>query len=156
MSSLSKSNFAVSSYPMIAAHASGGVRPYLVSRMLGLISPRCKSNFATRSCPLVAAQPSAVRPWKFSLVLGVTSSRSKKHSAIPSCPLIAAHISGVWPYLVSGMLGSIPSCSNKSSVPNRPVRPALGTAGLTQAFSETAGPDYGKPAFQKKSRARPG
>ena len=36
------------------------------------------------------------------------------------------------------------------SVPNRPVRPALGTAGLTQAFSETAGPDYGKPAFQKK------
>jgi len=42
------------------------------------------------------------------------------------------------------------------SVPNRPVRPALGTAGLTQAFSETAGPDYRKPAFQNKSRARPG
>jgi len=37
------------------------------------------------------------------------------------------------------------------SVPNRPVRPALGTAGLTQAFSETAGPDYGKRAFQKKA-----
>jgi len=36
------------------------------------------------------------------------------------------------------------------SVPNRPVRPALSTAGLTQAFSETAGPDCGKPAFQKK------
>jgi len=36
------------------------------------------------------------------------------------------------------------------SVPNRPVCPALGTAGLTQAFSETAGPDYGKPAFQKR------
>ena len=43
-----------------------------------------------------------------------------------------------------------------SSVPNRPVRPALGTAGLTQAFSETAGPDCGKAAFQKKSPARPG
>ena len=42
------------------------------------------------------------------------------------------------------------------SVPNRPVRPALGTAGLTQAFSETAGPDCGKAAFQKKSPARPG
>jgi len=36
------------------------------------------------------------------------------------------------------------------SVPNRPVRPALGMAGLTQAFSETAGPECGKPAFQKK------
>jgi len=40
------------------------------------------------------------------------------------------------------------------SVPNRPVRPALGTAGLTQAFSETAGPDYGKRAFQKKKPGR--
>jgi len=43
----------------------------------------------------------------------------------------------------------------KCSVPNRPVRPALGTAGLTQAFSETAGPDDGKRAFQKK-KAGPG
>ena len=39
---------------------------------------------------------------------------------------------------------------SKLSVPNRPVRPALGTAELTQAFSETAGPDYGRPSFQKK------
>jgi len=39
---------------------------------------------------------------------------------------------------------------SESSVPNRSVRPALGTAGLTQAFSETAGPDYGRPSFQKK------
>jgi len=41
--------------------------------------------------------------------------------------------------------------SRAASVPNRPVRPTLGTAGLTQAFSETAGPDCGKPAFQKKA-----
>ena len=36
------------------------------------------------------------------------------------------------------------------SVPNRPVRPTLGPAGPTQAFSETAGPDCGKPGFQKR------
>jgi len=44
---------------------------------------------------------------------------------------------------------------NNSGVPNRPVRPALGPAGLTQAFSETAGPDCGKAAFQK-GKAGPG
>jgi len=42
------------------------------------------------------------------------------------------------------------------SVPNRPVRPALGTAGLAQAVSEMAGPDCGKPTFQNKNRVRPG
>ena len=42
------------------------------------------------------------------------------------------------------------------SDPKRPVRPTLGTAGLTQAFSGTAGPDCGQAAFQNQSRARPG
>jgi len=37
-----------------------------------------------------------------------------------------------------------------------PVRPALGTAGLTQAFSATTGPDCGKATFQSQSLARPG
>ena len=42
------------------------------------------------------------------------------------------------------------------SDPNRPVCPALSTAGLAQAFPEMAGPDYRKAAFQNQSRARPG
>ena len=34
-----------------------------------------------------------------------------------------------------------------ASVPNRPVRPALSTASLTQAFSATAGPDDSVPSI---------
>jgi len=41
-------------------------------------------------------------------------------------------------------------CGVTPSVPNRPARLALGTAGLAQAFSETAGPGCWQPAFQKK------
>jgi len=40
--------------------------------------------------------------------------------------------------------------SHRLGVPNRPVRPALGTAGLTRAFPETAWPDCGKPGFPKQ------
>ncbi|RPA90060.1 hypothetical protein L873DRAFT_1821820 [Choiromyces venosus 120613-1] len=39
-------------------------------------------------------------------------------------------------------------CGAQISDSKRPVRPALGTAGLTQAFSRMAGPDCGKVAFQ--------
>ena len=42
-----------------------------------------------------------------------------------------------------------------TAVFNRPVSPALDTAGLTQVFSETAGPGCGQAAFQNKSRALP-
>jgi hypothetical protein len=42
------------------------------------------------------------------------------------------------------------------SDPKRPVRPALGTAGLTQAFSGMAWPDCRKAAFQNQSPAWPG
>jgi len=41
-----------------------------------------------------------------------------------------------------------------SSVPKQLVSLALGTAGLTQAFSGLAGPDGGQEAFQKQSRVR--
>jgi len=40
--------------------------------------------------------------------------------------------------------------SHRLGVPNRLVRPALGTAGLTRAFPETAWPDCGKPGFPKQ------
>ncbi|RPA99857.1 hypothetical protein L873DRAFT_862030 [Choiromyces venosus 120613-1] len=58
------------------------------------------------------------------------------------------------------LLRSGPLCprrpSSTISDPKRPVHPALGTAGLTQAFSGMAGPGCGKATFQNQSRARPG
>ncbi|KAG0644336.1 hypothetical protein HOY80DRAFT_1030013 [Tuber brumale] len=44
----------------------------------------------------------------------------------------------------------------ESSVPKRPVRPALSTTGLTQAFSGTTGQDCGKAASPNQSRVWPG
>jgi len=40
--------------------------------------------------------------------------------------------------------------SHRLGVPNRPVRPGLGAAGLTQSFPETAWPDCRKPGFPKQ------
>jgi len=47
-------------------------------------------------------------------------------------------------------------CVVQLSDPKRPVRPALGTAGLTKAFSGTAEPGCGQAAFQSQSQAWPG
>jgi len=49
-----------------------------------------------------------------------------------------------------------PLARHPGSEPKRPLRSALGTTGLTQAFSETTGPDSGKAALQNQSWARPG
>ncbi|RPA89799.1 hypothetical protein L873DRAFT_589564 [Choiromyces venosus 120613-1] len=80
-------------------------------------------------------------------------------STIPSYP--SSFPSGAMPPYALGIGGNqppnfypyapIPNLSTYSSAasdPKRPVRPASGTAGLTQAFSGMAGPDCGKAAFQ--------
>ncbi|KAG0636526.1 hypothetical protein HOY80DRAFT_1088307 [Tuber brumale] len=56
--------------------------------------------------------------------------------------------------VISGLIN--PESHIQTSDPKRPVRPALSTTGLTQAFSGITGPGCGKAAPPNQSRAWPG
>ena len=82
-----------------------GVRVYLVSAVLGLISLRSNSGFTTPPSPVPTAHQSGIAPYWVSAVWGLISSRSNSNFTIPPCPAIAAHLSAVRLVMGTIMLG---------------------------------------------------